>query len=183
MADAPRQRLKIVVTGPVGSGKTTAIASISDRPPLSTDEVATDEVALRKPLTTVALDFGVVELGNGEEVHLYGTPGQERFNFMWDVLATGAVGVLILLDCTMPSPTAALNQFVTAFSELIQRTAVVVGLSHTDLLPAIDTAPFHAVLADHGLVAPVLSVDPRSRRDVATALEALLAVLDPELVA
>lgn len=80
---------KIIFTGPVGAGKTTAITSISDVPTLRTDEIASDMTKNRKSETTVAMDYGILNLGNGERVHLYGTPGQERFNFMWDILTEG----------------------------------------------------------------------------------------------
>lgn len=67
---------KIIFTGPVGSGKTTAISALSDTPVLNTDEIASDMTRNRKPTTTVAMDFGVMKLDGDDQVLLYGTPGQ-----------------------------------------------------------------------------------------------------------
>ncbi len=83
---------KIIFAGPVGAGKTTAIKSLSDIPVMTTDEDATDMTTNRKPQTTVAMDYGLLKLEGGERVHLYGTPGQERFDFMWDILTEGGLG-------------------------------------------------------------------------------------------
>ena len=91
---------KIIFTGPVGAGKTTAIASISDIKPIATDEYASDMTKSRKPQTTVAMDYGLIRLSDNERVHLYGTPGQERFDFMWDILTKGGIGLILLLDNT-----------------------------------------------------------------------------------
>ena len=85
---------KIIFTGPVGAGKTTAIASISDIEPIRTDEHASDMTQKRKSNTTVAMDYGMIRLGPKEKVHLYGTPGQERFDFMWDILTKGGIGLV-----------------------------------------------------------------------------------------
>ena len=76
---------KIVFAGPVGAGKTTAIKSLSDIEVVSTDASATDDVKLMKATTTVAMDYGLMRLDNGYQVRLYGTPGQKRFDFMWDI--------------------------------------------------------------------------------------------------
>ena len=73
---------KIIFTGPVGAGKTTAITSISDVPLIKTDEAASDMTKQRKAETTVAMDYGIMNLKDNEKIHLYGTPGQERFDFM-----------------------------------------------------------------------------------------------------
>ncbi len=83
---------KVLFTGPVGAGKTTAIRTISDHLPMMTDVAATDETRDRKPSTTVAMDYGVIRLGRDEVVHLYGTPGQDRFDFMWEILTKGGGG-------------------------------------------------------------------------------------------
>jgi GTPase SAR1 family protein len=93
---------KLLFTGPVGAGKTTAIASLSDEAPIKTDVVASDMTRRFKPETTVALDYGVMRLPAGGKLHLYGTPlygtpGQERFDFMWEILTTGGVGLIVLL--------------------------------------------------------------------------------------
>ena len=87
---------KIIFAGPVGSGKTTSISSVSDILVVGTEAKATDEVAQRKDNTTVAMDYGVLNLENGSKVHLYGTPGQDRFNFMWEILSENAMGFVIL---------------------------------------------------------------------------------------
>jgi signal recognition particle receptor subunit beta len=88
--------LKLLISGPVSAGKTTLIHTLSETPMIHTDEWATDEVARQKSHTTVALDFGEMHL-DGVPIHLYGTPGQERFDFMWEILAEGALGYIILV--------------------------------------------------------------------------------------
>jgi signal recognition particle receptor subunit beta len=78
--------LKLVVSGPVGAGKTTFISSLSEIPVVETDELASEDIG--KERTTVALDFGLLTL-DGVPIHLFGTPGQERFDFVWDILWRG----------------------------------------------------------------------------------------------
>ena len=72
---------KIIFAGPVGAGKTTSIASISDIEPLETEENATDEVRHLKEKTTVAMDYGLITLASGEHIHLYGVPGQDPAHY------------------------------------------------------------------------------------------------------
>ena len=90
---------KIIFTGPVGVGKTTAIAALSDEPPVQTDASASDMTAVRKGYTTVAMDYGLIQLDENTKIHLYGTPGQERFDFMWDILSQGSMGWTHLRIC------------------------------------------------------------------------------------
>ena len=73
---------KIIITGTMGAGKTTAIAAISDVAPITTEAVNSDRSSSNKASTTVALDYGEVALDGGDRVRLYGTPGQVRFKFM-----------------------------------------------------------------------------------------------------
>ena len=95
---------KVVVTGPFGAGKTTLISAISEVPVVDTDVNTTSlEESSRKASTTVSMDFGVrtvADDGFEAKLFLYGTPGQERFSFMWDVLARGMDGFLLLVDTT-----------------------------------------------------------------------------------
>lgn len=109
---------KIIFTGPVGAGKTTAISSLSDIPPVKTDRLASDMTRKRKPETTVAMDYGLVNLADGVAIHLYGTPGQERFDFMWEILVEGGIGLVLLIDNTRPDPFVDLRFFVKAFGRV-----------------------------------------------------------------
>ena len=99
---------KIIFTGPVGVGKTTAIAAISDEPPIQTDARASDMTLARKANTTVAMDYGVIRLDESTKVHLYGTPGQERFDFMWEILSQGSIGLILIGIGLMTKPEPAL---------------------------------------------------------------------------
>jgi signal recognition particle receptor subunit beta len=98
--------VKIVVAGGFGVGKTTLIGSISEIRPLRTEEVLTDRsigvddtiLVEDKTTTTVAMDFGRISFGSSLVLYLFGTPGQERFWFMWDELSFGALGGVVLAD-------------------------------------------------------------------------------------
>ncbi len=170
---------KIVFTGPVGAGKTTAIAAISDIPVVRTESMASDHVAERKATTTVAMDYGVLNLTGGEKVHLYGTPGQQRFSFMWDIVAVGALGVVVLIDNAAEDPLADLELYLDAFAPLVKQRAVVVGVSRMDVKPRPGLYSFHTRLADLGVKAPVFEIDARDPDDIRTLLQGLLALLDP----
>src|SRR5215470_963672 len=99
--------VKLVIAGGFGVGKTTAVGSVSDIAPLTTEAVMTAEsVGLDEPrsgsgknTTTVAMDFGSVNLDESLKLYLFGTPGQTRFSFMWDDLVRGALGALVIVDC------------------------------------------------------------------------------------
>ena len=95
--------VKIVVTGPFAAGKTTLIRTISEITVLSTERGISDESARRKRETTVAMDFGRISVDSDLVLYLFGTPGQQRFDFMWEMLGEGMLGYVLLLDATHPS--------------------------------------------------------------------------------
>lgn len=172
---------KIIFSGPVGAGKTTAIASISDVPPVSTDASASDMTKERKAETTVAMDYGIMNLADGEKIHLYGTPGQERFDFMWDILTTGGIGLVLLLDNTRTDPFQDMKFFLDSFKSFIDETNVAIGVTQMDLSDKPTIEDYHIQLQGLGLKPPVFSVDAREKNDVSLLVQSLLFSLDPGL--
>ena len=173
---------KIILTGPVGAGKTTAITSISDAPPVSTDACASDMTRRRKNTTTVAMDYGVLKLDKGDSLHLYGTPGQERFNFMWDILTEGAIGLIILLDNSRPDPFQDMRFFLSSFKDFIGQTGVAIGVTQMDISQKPCIKEYQRQLITEGLKPPVFAVDARQRDDVSLLVQSLLFSMDPILV-
>lgn len=172
---------KIIFAGPVGAGKTTAISAVSDIMVVGTEARASDDVSLRKDTTTVAMDYGILNLDNGTRVHLYGTPGQERFSFMWEILSEGAMGIVILIDSLRPDPLADLDYYLKAFAQPISRcgNAAVIGVTRTEQGTRSDLLDkFNERLAEIKLKLPVFEVDGRQRADVKQMLLALLTFLD-----
>ena len=175
---------KIIFSGTVGAGKSTAIAALSDIPPVSTEAVASDETAKLKRTTTVAMDYGVLNLPDGEKVMLYGTPGQERFNFMWEILSEGGIGLVLLINNANPDPLADLQGYLHAFKDFISSTAVAIGVTHMDSSETPNLENYLAKLAElgHHPVPAIFRVDARSRDDVAMLVKALLYTLNPGLI-
>lgn len=170
--------LKFVITGTAGVGKSTAIQSISDTNPIITDEKTTDELSAIKNYTTVAFDFGEISLDDGSVVRIYGTPGQERFRHMWEILADGALGLIILVDDTRENPVQDLSVYIENFEELINKTGCVVGITRTEITGRQDLSPYMDYLMKHEYSFPVIEVDPRNKEDMVMILDMLMTILE-----
>ncbi|RLC85374.1 MAG: GTP-binding protein [Chloroflexi bacterium] len=96
------QTVKIVVTGPFSAGKTEFIQSVSEIDVVSTERKISREAERIKDATTVAMDFGRITIDDDLILYLFGTPGQRRFDFMWEILSEGMLGFVVLVDSNRP---------------------------------------------------------------------------------
>lgn len=127
------QALKIVITGSYSAGKTQFIRTISDIETVSTDyEVTLDEERALKRETTVALDFGTIAITDRLNLYLFGTPGQERFDFMWEHLSIGCLGYVVMVDSTRPGHFAETQRLMARFAEITDAPFVVAANKQDD---------------------------------------------------
>ena len=170
---------KLIFVGAPGVGKTTAIRTVSDHPPVSTEVPSTDE----DRDTTVALDFGELTLDGDDVLRLYGVPGQDRFGFIWPLIADGAMGLIFLVDTSLPGALDTLDGYLDSFRESIGRVPAVVAVTrHRDGVgPSL--ADYVAHLAARNLELPVVAIDPRERDDVLYLVNMIVAVIDAPLAA
>jgi len=96
------QTVKMVVTGPFNAGKTEFIQSVSEIDVVSTERRISSEAEKVKQTTTVAMDFGRITVDDNLVLYLFGTPGQRRFDFMWEILSEGMLGFIVMVDSTRP---------------------------------------------------------------------------------
>jgi len=132
MSSEDKQIVKLVITGPVNAGKTTMVQNLSDSQIAATDVAATDQVSQLKAMTTVGLDFGILKIDDSLELHLFGTPGQSRFNFMWNILSKGAIGAIFLVDSTSDDSLQEMKKMYAYFTEHVDLPAIV-GATKQDL--------------------------------------------------
>jgi len=96
------QTVKMVVTGPFNAGKTEFIRSVSEIDIVETERKISTDAEKVKETTTVAMDFGRITVDEDLVLYLFGTPGQKRFDFMWEILSEGMLGFIVIVDSTRP---------------------------------------------------------------------------------
>jgi small GTP-binding protein len=171
------QAVKIVVTGPFAAGKTTLIRTISEITVLSTEKDITDETKSRKSETTVAMDFGRITIDHDLVLYLFGTPGQDRFDFMWEILGEGMLGYVLLLDANREDSLAEAVGILAAFRKMA-KVPFVVGLNRAEAVDPDAEARVREAL-DLDPAVPVVACDATDRASVKNVLLALLyAVVD-----
>jgi uncharacterized protein len=177
MTTRPRRRtagtaVKIVVTGPFAAGKTTLIRTISEITVLSTEKGITDETRSRKTDTTVAMDFGRITIDRDLVLYLFGTPGQDRFDFMWEILGEGMLGYVLLVDACRPDSLEESVGILDAFRRMAH-VPFVVGLNRADGIDEAEERRVREALELEPHV-PVVPCDATDRESVKSVLLALL---------
>ena len=175
-SEPPLTVTKILIAGGFGAGKTTLVGTISEIRPLTTEEVLSDvSVGVddlsgvdRKSTTTVAMDFGRITFPSGLLLYLFGTPGQDRFWFMWDELAYGALGAVVLADTRrLADCFASIDYFER------RQTPFMVAVNCFDDAPEYDPGDVRIAL-DLDPEVPVVLCDVRVRDSVKSVLVALV---------
>ena len=164
--------VKIVVTGPFSAGKTTLIRTISEITVLSTEKDITDSTKSRKAETTVAMDFGRITIDRDLVLYLFGTPGQDRFDFMWEILGEGMLGYILLVDSEREDSLEEATGILAAFRKMA-RVPFVVALNRAPGLDPTDEGRVRAAL-ELGDEIPVVPCDATDRESVKAVLLALL---------
>jgi len=164
--------VKVVVTGPFNAGKTTFIKAISEITVLSTERQVTQASGEGTGDTTVAMDFGRITVSDDVVLYLFGTPGQERFSFMWETLSDGMLGFVLLVDARDAESHDDARSMIGFFTGMSDVPFVVAANRVT---PG-DSETLQAVRAAIGLddAVPLLPLDARDRESEKYVLLALL---------
>jgi len=168
--------VKIVIAGGFGVGKTTTVSAISEIPPLTTEAAITSVAAQldrttdvpAKTSTTVALDFGCITIDDDLKLYLFGTPGQDRFGFMWNDLSQGALGALVIVDARRIDDC---YPAVDYFEKVSLPFVVAVNLFDGRLTHDLDDLRW-ALAIDPAI--PLITFDARDRYSVRDALLTVL---------
>jgi small GTP-binding protein len=169
--------VKMVVTGPFSAGKTQFISTISEIQVVSTDRRITDETRAVKSHTTVAMDFGRITVDETLVLYLFGTPGQKRFDFMWEILSEGMLGFVVVVDSVRPETFREARSILDVFRSYAQ-TPYVVAANKQDKADAWEPEDLRIALGiDKKVkVLPCVATDRESVKTI--LLELLYSVLE-----
>jgi uncharacterized protein len=167
--------MNLVITGTVGAGKTTFIRSVSEIEVVDTDRKATDDVANLKQNTTVAMDFGTLQFGDEMALHIYGTPGQTRFDFMWEILIERAHAYVLLIAAQRPSEFHHARRIMN-FMNRHSQIPMLIGITHSDCEGAWQLEDIALALGyqDSTNRPPIVLVNAADGESVAMALVSLV---------
>ena len=166
------QSVKVVVTGPFNAGKTTFIKAVSEITVLSTERQISDASSGGSGETTVAMDFGRITISDDVVLYLFGTPGQQRFSFMWETLSEGMLGFVVLVDSLEDGSikeAVAMMEFFTGMSDV--PFVVAANKVAVDDVATLSTLRSRLGL-DEGI--PLVPCDARDRESVKGVLLGLL---------
>jgi small GTP-binding protein len=171
------QTVKMVVTGPFNAGKTEFISSISEIEVVSTERRITDITSRIKKETTVAMDFGRITVDEDLVLYLFGTPGQKRFDFMWEILSEGMLGFIILVDSVRPETFREARRILNIFRGYAT-TPYVVAANKQDMEDAWAPEDLRIALKIHPDIKllPCVATDKESVKKV--LLELLYGILE-----
>lgn len=162
---------KLVFVGNVGSGKTTAIESLSDVAPVSTRM----PMEFDQPGAEFTLDYTTARLDDGELLHIYGVPGQKHLDFVWSMVCDGATGVLVLVNACDPQRLTYTTSMLEAFSRLAPSASFTVGVTRSDLASEFKLDEFRNALIAKGFRLPVVKVDVREASQARFLVKILLS--------
>jgi uncharacterized protein len=167
--------MNLVVTGTVGAGKSTYIRSVSEIEVVDTDRRATDKVADMKQNTTVSMDFGTLQFGDEMALHIYGTPGQVRFDFMWEILIERAHAYVLLIAAHRPSEFHHARRIMNFMNRKAQ-IPMIIGITHSDCEGAWQSEDIALALGYHEITQqpPIVLVNAEDGESVAISLVALV---------
>jgi signal recognition particle receptor subunit beta len=171
------QTVKMVITGPFNSGKTRFVGSISEIDVVSTEKAISTEAERVKDETTVAMDFGRITVGDDLVLYLFGTPGQRRFDFMWEILSEGMLGFVVLVDSARPETFREANSILETFRAYAP-TPYVVAANKQDMDDAWEVEDLRIALRLEKSVKmlPCVAHDKESVKKV--LLELLYSILE-----
>jgi signal recognition particle receptor subunit beta len=180
VANGLTRPLKIVVTGPFSAGKTTLIQTISEVTIVGTERDVSDETKSVKSSTTVAMDFGRITFPDGCALFLFGTPGQRRFEMMWEILSEGMIGFIVLVNAADDRSAEEAAHILATFRDYAD-VPYVVGVTHLDQNESPEYEVIGKVRATLGLPEHVktFGCDVRRREDIKELLlETLFGVME-----
>jgi len=171
------QTVKMVVNGPFSAGKTEFIRSVSEIDVVSTErKISSDGERAVKQATTVAMDFGRITVDEDLVLYLFGTPGQKRFDFMWEILSEGMLGFIVMVDSTRPETYREARSILETFRAYAP-TPYVVAANKQDVDDAWDLEDMrHALRLDAKVkLLPCVATDKATVKNV--LLELLYSIL------
>lgn len=171
------QTVKMVVTGPFNSGKTEFIRSVSEIDVVSTERRISSEAERIKESTTVAMDFGRITVDEDLVLYLFGTPGQKRFDFMWEILSEGMLGFIVMIDSTRPETFREARRILETFRAYAP-TPYIVAANKQDIADAWETDDLRIALRLTSKVKllPCIAVDKESVKTI--LLELLYSIIE-----
>jgi len=171
------QTVKMVITGPFSSGKTEFIRAISEIEVVSTEREITTAAERVKDATTVAMDFGRITVDDDLVLYLFGTPGQRRFDFMWEILAEGMLGFVVMVDSAKPETFREAKSILETFRAYAP-TPYVVAANKQDLPDAWAAEDLRIALRveENVKLLPCVATDKESVKNV--LLELLYSILE-----